>query len=113
MNSKLATSLIAAAVMATAVTGSISYSYAQDSKVDTKKAAGTPFVDGEVMMRDNKMWVRRSGKDELMDKDITMSNGTRVTRMGEFFTKDGIKKMFKNGQRMNPKGEFHGGQGEG
>lgn len=39
MNSKLTSSLIAAAVMATAVTGSIGYTYAQDSKTDTKQRA--------------------------------------------------------------------------
>lgn len=65
------------------------------------------------MMRDNKMWVRRNGKDELIEKDMTMSNGGRVTRMGEYFSKDGVKRMFKNGQRMTPKGDFHEGQGDG
>ena len=96
MYMKLKKSLIAATVLATAFTGAISYTYAQDS-------TGARSMDGHVIMRDNKMYVMR---EVPMDRDMTMANGHRVDRSGNIFMKDGTKRMFRNGERMDPTGNF-------
>jgi hypothetical protein len=74
-------------------------SFAQGSKMMDKK-----MKDGCVMMKDNKMMVMKGGKWMAMDKEMTMTNGTKVMTNGTVMMKDGKKMMMKNGECMKPDG---------
>jgi len=111
MNSKLIKSLVVAAALATGVAAPISYTHAQDSKTDSKATSGTPFVDGGVIMREDKMWIMRRGRAEPLDRDVTMSNGYRVAPDGTVYLKDGTRRRFRNGERMDPGGNISQGEG--
>ena len=53
--------------------------------------------DGSVMMKDNKMMMMKGGNWVAMDKDMTMTNGTKVMTDGSVMMKDGTKKSLSNG----------------
>lgn len=57
-----------------------------------------------VMMKDGKMWVMKDGKTMMMDKDMTMSNGTMVSTTGKVTMSDGKSMMMKNGDMMDMEG---------
>jgi hypothetical protein len=50
-----------------------------------------------VIMKDNKMEVMDSGKTMPMNKTMTMDNGTKVMKNGDYVTADGKKMKMKNG----------------
>ena len=55
------------------------------------------MMDG-AMMKDGKMMMVKNGKSMMMDKDMTMSNGTKVMKDGKIMMKDGKSTMMKDGQ---------------
>src|SRR5262245_42976665 len=73
--------------------------------------AGAPLVsaadlDG-VMMKDGKMMMMKAGQASgPMDKEMTMSNGTKVKSDGSMTMKDGKTMMMKNGQMMTMDGKM-------
>ena len=59
-----------------------------------------------VMMEDGKMMVTKDGKDMMMDKDMTMTNGTMVMTDGTVKMKDGKTMMLKNGDHVYMNGKM-------
>jgi len=54
-----------------------------------------------VMMRDGKMWRLQDGKEiGRMDRETTMTNGTRVMMSGKMVMKDGKETQMQEGQTM-------------
>jgi uncharacterized protein DUF6799 len=54
-----------------------------------------------VMMRDGKMWRLQDGKEiGRMDRETTMTNGTRVMMSGKMVMKDGKEMQMQEGQTM-------------
>lgn len=63
-------------------------------------------MDG-VMMKDGKMMMMMGGKvTGPMDKEMTMSDGTKVKPDGSMMMKDGKMMMMKNGQMMMMDGKM-------
>jgi hypothetical protein len=66
-------------------------------------------MDG-VMMKDGKMMMMKSGKvTGPMDKEMTMSDGTKVKPDGSMMMKDGKMMMMMNGQMMMMDGKMMDG----
>jgi|ERR1700704_159292 uncharacterized protein DUF6799 len=54
-----------------------------------------------VMMRDGKMWRLQDGKEiGRMDRETTMSNGTKVLMNGKMMMRDGKELQLQEGQIM-------------
>jgi len=54
-----------------------------------------------VMMRDGKMWRLQDGKEiGRMDRETTMSNGTKVMMNGKMMMRDGKELQLQEGQIM-------------
>jgi hypothetical protein len=54
-----------------------------------------------VMMRDGKMWRLQDGKEiGRMDRETTMTNGTRVMMSGKMVMKDGKEMQMQEGQTL-------------
>jgi hypothetical protein len=62
-----------------------------------------------VMMKDGKMMEVKDGKTMPMDKEMTMSDGTKVMEDGTVMTKDGKKMMMKDGEHMSMDGKMGSG----
>jgi uncharacterized protein DUF6799 len=63
-------------------------------------------MDG-VMMKDGKMMMMKGGKATgPMDKEMTMSDGTKVKPDGSMMMKDGKMMMMKDGQTMMMDGKM-------
>jgi hypothetical protein len=67
-----------------------------------------------VMMRDGKMWRLQDGKEiGRMDRETTMSNGTKVMMSGKMMMKDGKEMQLQEGQVMMLDGKLiEGGKGK-
>jgi len=63
------------------------------------------YVDG-VRMEKGKLVMIKNGLVTSLDKDMTISNGTRGMRDGTYFKKDGSKLMLKEGQYINMSGKM-------
>jgi hypothetical protein len=68
-----------------------------------------------VMMRDGKMWRLQDGKEiGRMDRETTMTNGTRVMMSGKMVMKDGKEMQMQEGQTMMLDGKImEGGKSTG
>ncbi|MFO7657565.1 MAG: DUF6799 domain-containing protein [Bacteroidales bacterium] len=66
---------------------------------------GNPYPDG-VMMQNGKMMMVKNGKTTVLDKDMTMSNGTKIMSNGTCIKKDGTKTTMKEGQHMDMSGNM-------
>jgi len=68
-----------------------------------------------VMMKDGKMWRLQDGKEiGRMDRETTMTNGTRVLMNGKMVMKDGKETQMQEGQTMMLDGKMmEGGKGTG
>ncbi|MEX2485390.1 MAG: DUF6799 domain-containing protein [Brumimicrobium sp.] len=71
----------------------------QNDTIDKKYPDGVIMHNGQVMEVKN-------GEMTLLDRDITMNNGTRVMRDGTFTEKDGVKIKMKDGQHIDMKGNI-------
>jgi hypothetical protein len=65
-------------------------------------------------MRDGKMWRLQDGKEiGRMDRETTMSNGTKVMMSGTMMMKDGKEMQLQEGQVMMLDGKLiEGGKGK-
>jgi len=68
-----------------------------------------------VMMRDGKMWRLQDGKEiGRMDRETTMTNGTRIMMSGKMVMKDGKEMQMQEGQTMMLDGKMmEGGKSTG
>jgi hypothetical protein len=57
-----------------------------------------------IMMKDGKMWMMKDGANSAIDKDITLSNGTKVTASGQVTAQDGKSMMMHNGDMIDLNG---------
>lgn len=58
------------------------------------------------MMKDGKMRHVKSGKMEILERDMTMKNGTKCMANGECVTLEGEKLMMKEGECMDMLGRI-------
>jgi len=67
-----------------------------------------------VMMKDGKMWRMQDGKEiGRMDRETTLSNGTKVAMNGKMMMKDGKEMQLQEGQIMMLDGKMmEGGKGK-
>ena len=63
-----------------------------------------------VMMKDGKMMMMKDGKMMPMDREMTMSNGTKVMKDGKMMMKDGEEMNMKDGQMMMMDGKMMDGK---
>mgnify|MGYP003694683267 CR=1 FL=1 len=62
------------------------------------------------MMRDGKMWRLQDGKEiGRMDRETTLSNGTKVMMNGKMMMKDGKEMQLQEGQITDAGREDDGG----
>ncbi len=59
-----------------------------------------------IMMKDGKVMMIMQGKSMPADKELTLTNGTKVTLDGNVTMKDGTKMMMKEGDMMTMDGEM-------
>ena len=59
-----------------------------------------------VMMQNGKTMMVKNGKMTILDHEMTMSNGTKITSDGNYIKKDGTKKMMKEGQHIDNSGNI-------
>lgn len=59
-----------------------------------------------IMMKDGKMTVSKDGEAMAMDKDMELSDGTKVMMDGKYMTKDGKTMMMSEGDMMTMDGKF-------
>jgi len=59
-----------------------------------------------LMMKSGKMMMMMGGKSMVMDKEMAMPNGSKVTPNGEVTMKGGKKMMMKEGEMMDMKGNM-------
>lgn len=62
-----------------------------------------------VHMKDGKMMMMKDGKEMAMDHDMTMSDGSKVTKDGEHVMKDGKKMKLKDGDMVMMDGSMKSG----
>jgi len=63
------------------------------------------MLKDHIMMTDGKVMMIKEGKSMPLDKEITLSDGTKVTVDGTVTMKDGKKMMMKEGDMMTMDGE--------
>jgi len=64
-------------------------------------SSGMAVEKDAVTMKDGKLWRMQDGKEiGRMDRETTMSNGTRVMMNGKIVTKDGKESQLQEGQSM-------------
>src|SRR5579862_2917818 len=76
---------------------------AQDSKMDDAKMDHK--MKDCVMMKDGKMMTMMDGKTMVMDKDMTLKNGTVVMTNGMVKTKKGKTMQLKDGESLDMNGK--------
>ena len=59
-----------------------------------------------VMMKDGKMMIMKDGKSMMMDKTMTMTNGTKVMADGKVMMADGKTAMMKDGEMISMEGKM-------
>ena len=73
----------------------------------------SPVVAAEkdgIIMKDGKMMMMHSGKEvSRMDRETTLSNGTKVMMNGKMVTKDGKEIQMHEGQMIMMDGKMMGG----
>jgi hypothetical protein len=72
-------------------------------------AADTDHTDAKhngVVMKDGKMMVVKDGQVTPMEQDMTMSDGTKVSKDGTVTMKDGKTKTLKDGQMVTMDGKM-------
>ena len=77
-------------------------------------ASGMAAEKDGVIMKDGKMWRLQDGKEiGRMDRETTMSNGTKVLMNGKMMMRDGKELQLQEGQIMMLDGKLmEGGKGK-
>lgn len=57
-------------------------------------------------MKDGKMMVMKGDKSKVLDKDITLPNGTQIMKDGKVMMKDGTSAMLKEGEMIDMEGKI-------
>ena len=75
------------------------------------KTEGSSFISSEAVtdgfiMKDGKMMMVNDGKFTPMVRDITLPNGTKVMKTGDYMFKGGQKMMLKEGDQIDMEGNF-------
>jgi hypothetical protein len=70
------------------------------------KKADNDMMKDHIMMIDGKVMMMKGGKSLPLDKELSLSNGAKVTPDGSVTMKDGKKMMMKEGEIMNMDGEM-------
>ncbi len=76
------------------------------SFVSTGFSDDKEMMKDHIMMKDGKVMMIKDGKSMPADKELTLSNGTKVTVDGSVTMKDGTKTMMKEGDMMSMDGEM-------
>ena len=58
------------------------------------------------MMQNGKMMVVKDGKLTMLEKDVTLSNGTMIMINGSYMEKGGSKMMLREGQHIDMMGKI-------
>ena len=64
------------------------------------------MMKDHIMMKDGKVMMIKEGKSMPLDKELTLSNGAKVTVDGTVTTKAGNKMMLKEGEMMDMDGQM-------
>ena len=67
---------------------------------------GMMMQKDHLMMQGGKMVMVKNGQDAIMDKDMTLSNGTRVRKDGTVEMKNGNTLHLQEGEMMDMNGEM-------
>ena len=68
------------------------------------KKAENEMMKDHIMMQGGKIMMMKGGKSMPVDKELTLSDGTKVTVDGAVTMKDGKKMTLKEGEMMNMDG---------
>ena len=79
----------------------LSLSFVSISFTDDKE-----MMKDHIMMKDGKVMMIMQGKSMPTDKELTLSNGVKVTVDGTVTMQDGKKTMMKNGDMLGMDGEM-------
>ncbi|MDB6055667.1 MAG: hypothetical protein JWN25_3190 [Verrucomicrobiales bacterium] len=99
----------------------------KDGKVKLKGAKTTTLKEGQivqmdgmirlmkpgmerdhVMVKDGKLVLVKDGKATIVEEDMTMSNGTVITKSGSYTTSDGKTLKLKDNEKMRMDGKVAG-----
>ena len=64
-----------------------------------------PKTKDYVVMKEGKMLLVKNGKTTAMDKEMTLSDGTRVMSDGKVMMKDGSTKLLEEGETLTLDGK--------
>ena len=77
----------------------------QMTKEGNNRRAYKSFSNG-VMMKNGKLMMVKNGKMTLMEHEMAMGDGTKVSPSGTILKKDGTKMMMKENQHMDMAGNL-------
>ena len=81
------------------------YYVGRGAKLDAKMAENRGLND-HLIFRDGRVMIVKNGEPELLLKDLSMPNGSKVFKHGHVHTKDGNKLVMKQSQKMDMNGEL-------
>jgi hypothetical protein len=58
--------------------------------------------EGMIAMKDGRVMTVQSGEMKLMEEDVSMEDGTRITRDGTVILTDGTTRRMKEGETLYP-----------
>lgn len=76
-----------------------------DDKSKNLESTDKSFPDG-IMMTNGKVTMMKKGKMSIIEKEIIMSNGTKVMRNGTVMKRDGSITIMKDGEHMDMNGKL-------
>lgn len=79
--------------------------YLQNHSDSVNKTETYKTSDG-VILKNGKMMMIKAGKTTLLDKSITMSNGTKIMTDGSYLMKNGSKMKLNEGDHMDLSGKL-------
>lgn len=74
--------------------------------VQAQNDSGKVIMQDCCMMKDGKMMHIKSGKMEVLERDMIMKNGTKCMANGECITREGEKMMMKEGECVDMLGRI-------
>jgi len=78
-----------------------------ESKMNNKMDNKTPMPKDAIMMKDGKMIVMKGGQTMMMEKEMTLGNGTMVMTDGTIKMKNGKTMKMTEGQSMSMSGKMN------
>lgn len=76
-----------------------------NDNIRKKEVTGHPYPDG-ILMTNGMVSLTKGGKISIIEKEITMSNGTRVLSNGTIINKNGSITLMKEGEHMDLTGKL-------